>query len=236
MAVSKATPAFKRSRGHIIYKLQDGTRVPGVTTISGLIDKSPFLVPWANNLGLNGVNSRSYTDPLKGVGTLTHARILQDLVGGELSENIDEYSKKEIDMSDNSMLSWWKFREKHDFGRLLDCETPRVSEKYRYGGTPDVPGWIDDIPSLLDLKTGSGIYMDHVVQSAGYCQLIKEIDGVKIERILLLNIPRTPDEKYYLREFGRDAINLAWRYFLNLRKQYDIKRVFEAEFKQEVRA
>ena len=41
-------------KAHTRYELKDGTYVPGTTTITGLENK-PFLVPWANRLGLEGI-------------------------------------------------------------------------------------------------------------------------------------------------------------------------------------
>jgi hypothetical protein len=42
------------SKAHTIYKTAEGVRVPGATTITGLLNK-PYLVPWANKLGLEGI-------------------------------------------------------------------------------------------------------------------------------------------------------------------------------------
>jgi hypothetical protein len=230
MAVAKVE--FRRARAHTRYRLADNTIVPGVTTITGLIDKSHALVPWSNDLGLRGYDVKAYTDPLKGVGTLGHARIIADLTGASLSEDLDEYSKKEIDLSDNCLLSWWKFKEEHRFGKIYDCEKPRVSERYKFGGTIDIPAVIDDYLTILDLKTGSGIYEDYLVQVAAYCHLFEEVEGEKSERIILLNVPRTPDEEYDPATFGQKAIDVGWRYFLNKLEEHHLKKELTPVFKR----
>ena len=51
----------KRAKAHTAYKTAGGQRVPGVTTVLGVINK-PALVPWANQLGLQGINSSTYVD------------------------------------------------------------------------------------------------------------------------------------------------------------------------------
>ena len=51
----------KASKAHTRYYLQDGTLVPGATTVTGLLNK-PALVKWANNLGLQGIDSSKYVD------------------------------------------------------------------------------------------------------------------------------------------------------------------------------
>ena len=60
--------AAKRGRVHTVYKTKDGKRVPGVTTILGVINK-PALVRWANNLGLQGIDSTNYVDATARCGT-----------------------------------------------------------------------------------------------------------------------------------------------------------------------
>ena len=44
----------KKANAHTQYKLVDGTKVPSVTTVLGILNK-PALVKWANNLGLQGI-------------------------------------------------------------------------------------------------------------------------------------------------------------------------------------
>jgi ketopantoate reductase len=71
---AKDDPVAKKSRAHIVYKTPDGKRVPGVTTITGMLDK-PGLVKWANNLGLQGIDSTEHVKNLARIGTLAHLLI-----------------------------------------------------------------------------------------------------------------------------------------------------------------
>ena len=100
--------AKKKSKQHTVYKNKDGKRLPGVTTILGVMNK-PALVKWANNLGLQGIDSSKYVDTLAGVGTLTHAMIHHDL-GGEIPE-FDSYSKDDISLAENSFLKYLDWKE-----------------------------------------------------------------------------------------------------------------------------
>ena len=79
----------KISKAHTIYKTSEGKRVPGATTITGLLNK-PYLITWANKLGLEGVDSTKYRDEAASVGTLAHAMIQAHLEGEKL--DYDEYS------------------------------------------------------------------------------------------------------------------------------------------------
>ena len=49
----------RKPSAHTVYTDSLGTRVPGATTIIGILDK-PALIKWANNLGLAGIDSTKY--------------------------------------------------------------------------------------------------------------------------------------------------------------------------------
>ena len=55
-----------KNRAHTIYKNEEGKRLPGVTTIVGLLDK-PQLRVWANRIGLDGIDLNSYMDDLANI-------------------------------------------------------------------------------------------------------------------------------------------------------------------------
>lgn len=218
MAVAKVE--FKRTRAHVRYRLADGTVVPGTTTICGLLDKSGYLVPWANRLGLEGIDSNEYRDALAGVGTLTHARILAELSGEPLTEELREYSPKEIDLSDNAMLKFYAWQKQHEVEPIL-LEAQLVSEDYRYGGTIDCYCLLDGVPTLCDMKTSKAVYSDMVYQLAAYRQLLEEhgnpVDGARIVRV-----GRDETEGFEERTFG--DLDTAWEVFVHLRAIYDLKK------------
>jgi len=58
----------KKTKAHTRYYLADGTLVPGSTTVCGVLNK-PALVRWANQLGLQGIDSTKYTDKAKNWNT-----------------------------------------------------------------------------------------------------------------------------------------------------------------------
>ena len=65
MSTSEQT-IIDRSKQHGPYLLKDKTRVPGVTTITGILDK-PALKTWANKIGLQGIEIKKYVDSLAAV-------------------------------------------------------------------------------------------------------------------------------------------------------------------------
>ena len=61
----------KKVKAHIRYVNAMGKRLPGVTTVIGVLNK-PLLVPWANNLGLQGINVRDYVNDKADILSLIH--------------------------------------------------------------------------------------------------------------------------------------------------------------------
>lgn len=216
--MAKSTPAFNRHRAHTIYRLNDGTRVPGTTTVTGLLDK-PALVGWANDLGLQGINSRDYVDSMAGVGTLAHAMSVE-LLTGKLSEDLEEYAPKETLLATRCMSKFSTWLDAHEFKPLL-TETPLVSEEYRYGGTIDLYGVLDGVHTLIDLKTGKAIYPEMVYQLAAYRQLLIE-HGHTVDNVRIVRIGRDESEGFEERIFGN--LDKAWQVFWHLRQIYDLRK------------
>ena len=106
----EAAPA-KRSKVHTVYRLADGTKVPGVTTVLGVINK-PQLVKWANNLGLQGIDSSSYVDATARIGTLAHEMIQEYLGGPDWDRSA--FTREEIDTAENAVLSFLNGRSRQD--------------------------------------------------------------------------------------------------------------------------
>ena len=144
-------------KAHIRYKNKNGDIIPGVSTIANMLDK-PALAPWANKLGLKGIDSNAYSREMGAIGTLAHSMIMAELKNEKFDTS--DYSKEQIDKAENSFLSWLEWRKGKELSLFL-IETPLISEQYQFGGTPDFLGLIDNTVVLGDYKTGGiwrGIY------------------------------------------------------------------------------
>ena len=149
----------KRSKAHQRYRLTDGTIVPGVTTILGVLNK-PALVKWANNLGLQGIDSSAYVDETAKIGTLAHEMVQEYLGGPEWDRST--YNAGQIDLAENAVLSFfeWERRNVSSFETVF-IEKQFVSETNRYGGTVDWYGeltgkcglWISKLARLFSRST-----------------------------------------------------------------------------------
>jgi len=181
----------KSTRAHTTYKLKDGTRVPGVTTILGVLNK-PALVKWANNLGLQGIDSSKYVDEKAAIGTLAH-QMIADYLRGEKTDT-NEYSKVQIDQAENAVLSFLEWEKAHHIEPLL-IEEPLVSEVHRFGGTIDCLGKINGELCLVDFKTSKGIFAEMLIQVVAYEHLLSEHEYA-VDQVIILRIGRTEDEGF----------------------------------------
>jgi hypothetical protein len=205
------------SKAHIRYKTSEGKIVPGATTITGLLNK-PYRIKWANDLGLEGIDSSTYTDEAAKVGTLAHALIQADLQGEEL--DMKQYSPIQIDLAENAVLSWYEWKKAHQIEPIA-CEVPFVSDKMRYGGTVDCYCRLDGKPTLLDFKTGKAIYPEYFVQLAAYAELLREA-GHPLEECRILRVGRDATEGFEERSV---ADTRKWfQIFRNLLEIYFIKK------------
>ena len=172
-----------KSKAHTRYKLADGTQVPGSTTITGILAK-PALIPWANRLGLQGIDSTKYRDEAGIIGTLAHYLIQCHIQKTE--PDLSGYAPDQIDAAENAVISYYEWEGQRNVTPIL-CEVPLVSEVYRYGGTIDLYAEIDGQHWLVDFKTGKALYPEMRYQVAAYEQLLIEhdypVDGVRILRI-----------------------------------------------------
>ena len=181
-------------KAHTIYKNSDGKRVPGVTTITGSLGWSKqVLINWANRMGLDGVDTTKYVDDKADIGTLAHLMITNQLQGIETST--DDYSKNQIKSAKNSVKSFDAWASEHTL-EVVFVEKPLVSDLFDFGGQADIYGKVDGALELIDLKTGKGIYDEHLIQvGGGYDILLAEHDH-PTNRCRILNIPRADSEKF----------------------------------------
>ena len=176
---------------HVRYRDSGDNIVPGVTTILGVLSK-PALVPWANKLGLQGIEVGKYVDNLAEIGTLAHAMI-ESYLRGEQADTSD-YSANQIELAENALLSFWEWLKGKELVPLL-LEEPLVSDEKCYGGTIDCYCMLDGVPTLLDFKTGKAIYPEMMYQLASYRELLGEY-GYRVDQCRILRIGRDDTEGF----------------------------------------
>ena len=215
--MSKET--FKRARAHIVYKTADGNRAVGVTTVLNLLAK-PALIPWANRIGLEGIKVGEYVDALANIGTLAHEMVAANIRGEKVDTS--EYSSKDVDLASNSFLSYLEWKKGRDM-EVVFSEKPLVSEMLKYGGTMDVYANVAGKPTLIDLKTGKGIYDEMKLQVAAYAHLLQE-HGHPVESVHILRIGRSEIEGFEDQEVPMQVLPKYFDIFANLLKVYRLKK------------
>ena len=205
-----------KTKSHPRYRLESGTQCPGVTTVTGILAKFP-LYNWYWKLGRDGIDHRKHLDYLAGIGTLAHSMIFHHLKGEEIATA--DYSQNQIVSASNSFESFLEWERQHELKSLL-LEEQLVSEKYKYGGTPDFYGFIDGRETLLDFKS-SGIYDDQWIQLAGYVNLLKE-SGKKVGACKILVIPTDKDKGF--REAQREDVSVHFEIFKHCLSIYQLRK------------
>lgn len=212
--------AKKKAKAHIRYRLEDNQLVPGLTTILGILNK-PALVRWANNLGLEGVNVSSYVDTLAGIGSIAHAMCTNHLIGAET--DTADYTKNEIDAAENSVLSFLAWEKENPIEEVYWVERPLVSRVYKFGGTADIYCLVNGYREIIELKSGKGIWPEHIYQVAAQKLLLTEND-FPVDRCRVLNIPRSEDESFMEHILTDKEIERGQKIFLHCLAIYNLKK------------
>jgi hypothetical protein len=188
----------------------------------GILAK-PALIPWAYKRGKDGLELYESRDKSADIGTLVHARIMAYYLGYE----IDDYniSPEAWRLADNSLKSFYEWARPRNVKAIV-VETPLVSEKYRYGGTPDVYGEMDGELTLLDFKTGAGIYPDFFIQLAAYSKLLVE-NGYPHKKIIILNLPKSEGDSFQVQQISSDGLELQFKKFMHCVEIWELDRLIK---------
>lgn len=207
------------------YFLKDKTKVPGTTTVIGRFKDSGGLLHWAfeqGKLAQQGKIQRLYdkADEAAAIGTQAHEMIEAYINGKPVPVPTDERATQAFDNA-IKWLTQTRIQIVSEYQELC-----LVSEKYKYGGTPDAIGLLDGKLIMLDWKTSNSVYQDYLIQIAAYKNLWEE------------NFPDKPIEGgYYLCRFAKDfpdfaahhfaELDDAWEQFKLFRQAYELDKILK---------
>jgi hypothetical protein len=203
----------KKNTVHTVYRNKEKKRIPSVTTIIGQLAK-PQLIPWANGLGLKGIEYKKYMDDVAIVGTLVHEMIQGYFTGEEV--DLKEYSQNDIERAENAMKSFYNWVSSVEVKPIRN-EIKLESDKF--GGTTDMLAEINGELNLVDFKTGNGIYDDYFIQLAGYNLMLKEY---KIKKFTIVRVGRDEHDEYETKSISN--IDRYEQIFKLLLKIYELKK------------
>jgi len=202
----------------IAYRLADGTKVPGVTTIIGRYKDSGGLIRWAYNCGRDGIDMDAARDSAADAGSLVHHWIDQVIHGQERTtpEKYDQEAAAKALVGFGAFLQW---RDQMKL-EVLSTETPLVSEGLRYGGTYDAVALVAGKRVLLDWKGSNAIYPEYVVQLAAYRRLLLENGEDDVTSGYLLRVGKNWGD-FHAHSWPLPVLDRAFRQFELYRESYD---------------
>lgn len=212
------------------YRLADGTKVPGTTTIVGRFKDGGPLTQWAYKQGreherlvVQGKPAPAHLYDVVGAaalaGTIAHDMIECDLLR-KVFEPPAPVAEDCLKKASNCFAQFLEWREQTRI-EVVATERAYVSELYRFGGTVDAVG--RDMKGrivLVDWKTSNAVYSDYLIQLAAYALLLEECAPEwKPEAFHLLRVAKeSADFTHHF--FGE--LEDAKRMFLLMREAYDI--------------
>lgn len=208
------------------YRLKDGTRVPGTTTIIsnchlGSIDG---LLVWANNLGKEGKSHEAERDKAADAGTACHE--MAECYAKGTTFDGSRYSPEILRRGAGAFDAFRKWADQTKL-RIYAAERPLVSEACRYGGTLDCV-LVDGKLALGDYKTSNSIRVGMLCQLAAYSNLWREnhpeepITGGF--HLLRFSRPEHDDDPVHFSHHFWDHLDPAWEAFKRMRELYDIHK------------
>ncbi len=203
-AKPKLTLDFTKS--HVVYKNKDGKRLPGVTTVLGILAK-PALLYWAWGLGRDGKKLDESRQVAADIGTVAHALCEAHLRGMELDrDNIAPDIVRKAETSFLRFLDWWD-REQLE---VVHVELPMVSESMQVGGTLDILAKRQDNRRVLvDLKSSKSIYDEMLLQAATYAAIYEEVTSEPVAEIFIVRIGKELDDDLEIRPVGQREERVA---------------------------
>ena len=218
----------------------DEKPVPSVTTILGVISKEA-LINWKLNeaidyLRLNLQPGYVY-DEVDIAYLLENAKRaneetsrLAKVIGTTVHEWIETYINNQIEGNDIPDLplnpdakvgceAFVKWCEKSKV-KWLESERKIYSLKYNYTGTMDALAVLNRTLVCVDFKTSKRLYSEYYLQVAAYAKAYEEETGNKIDRCVLLKIPKGNRKKPYVLERDTTMIDDNFEVFLNALELY----------------
>lgn len=187
------------------YKNAAGLPVPGTGDINGRYMNRERLLYWAFNRGKQGL-PKLYDKSVLDIGTCVHTMAELDL-RGDPEKDIEFYLNATLVDSDDREKAQASFKAFRAWRSQFHVdaykqEVSLVSEKLQYGGTLDTIAFIRGGKGLLEFKTSSDVYEDHLMQMAAYGILWEE------------NHPKEPlDSGYHLILLPKDGAKPVHREF-----------------------
>jgi PD-(D/E)XK nuclease superfamily len=214
------------ARPKLGYKNAAGLPVPATGDINGRFMDRTRMLFWAFKRGKEG-HKQLYDNSVLDIGTCVHTMAELDL-RDRSQEDIDFYANTTLPDPDErakAATSFKAFRAwRAEFHvRAHAQEVSLVSERLQFGGTLDTIAVVRNGLALLEFKTSSDVYEDHLMQMAAYGILWEETHPNEIltAGYHLILLPKDGAKNVH-REYTRDQLKPYRKKFKLYRKAYDL--------------
>ena len=221
---------------HIFYDKKG--KLISVTGATSVVDKSAPLMGWvAKMMGLYLLEEKKkgnsfITEGLIGNAKKEYRRISKEAanLGTEIHEWVSDWIlKKKPEMPDNEKVvngitAFLEFQKKNKF-KWLESERIIYSKKYRYAGWLDATAMSGKDFTIVDFKSGNGLYDEMRFQVAGYRLAYEEEMKKKFDKGILIRFGKEDGnfEPYDLDNYEKDK--KAFLNCLALRKRLNELKV-----------
>lgn len=203
------------------YANAAGQSVPGTTDITGRFGDKQALLHWAHKQGQAGLPlyQRSALD----IGSAVHKMCELDLMGAadrEIETTLYTYlsAPNHLQMAHASFRAFREWRQQCRV-RPLAQEVSIVSERYQYGGTPDLIAIINNGIGIVDFKTGKGAYPEMRVALAAHANLWNEAN------------PRQSIDTHHLIILPKDGGAFQHHAFDNLANEWELFKLYREAYR-----
>jgi len=223
------------------YKLAgERSYLTSVTAITGIIDKSRVLIPWA--IGLTGAFLRKYLEEAaannftkeelysvidealvqhtvkkeEAADTGSQVHDLAQKIGEALrdSQPIEDIPEDTPDEVKTGVFAFVNWIVDHNV-KFLECERMVYSKKHKFVGITDAIIELDGKKYLIDYKTSKGVYNEMKYQLAGYTIAYEEETGEKLDGQMIIHFNKETGE-CKVHEVSTEDNNLNKQTFLHL--------------------
>lgn len=224
--------------------LLNGEKVNGVTTVLQRLNK-PALIYWSANMAAKHIEAtlrpgisldeveikqlakdalwahRNTRDGAADMGTWVH-QFIQDFVEGK---NPQEAVNPQLSKATKSFKDWYKTINVKN----QDCEKRLCSPTLKLAGTVDMICELDGKLTIIDWKTGSGIYPEMLLQMAAYALMYEEEFGQTVEQVGVVNCSVKAPFKYYFTDKLEILKELYTRLLVLDRGLYELETTMKGE-------
>jgi CRISPR/Cas system-associated exonuclease Cas4 (RecB family) len=240
----EATISFYEQHGrkrHCYHWAEKDLFIPGVTSVLRRLDK-PMLLQWAANCAVECVKSNLYIlqegtveeqGEILDAAKSAHTRIRDDAAdsGKKVHAAVEAlFRGEDLPVTDDPRVLHgigaarkWLAENEVD---VIEPERLLFSKQWLFAGTADLFAHVNGKLTIVDFKTSSGIYVDHLLQTAAYAIAEEEASGCRVQQRLIVRLDKKTGA-FEAKSFPRS--HLHGDAFLRLREMHELLTKIEAE-------